>query len=345
MEFLYMKDKILTISIASYNAEKDISRCLESMIKTSVFDYLDIIVVNDGSTDKTSEIASKYAIKFPNSIRLIDKKNGGHGSTINVGILEAKGKYFKIVDSDDWVDKDGIENLVNFLSVSDVDLVMNPYHTINFNSLKRVDLIDPCPQYIKKNDILLIEQLRGYEELYMHSMTFKTEIMQKVGPVIDEHCFYVDMEYCIYPLVYTKSVCYLETPVYQYLLGSQTQSVSVSSIVKRRNEHKRVLSSLINFYVKNFIKNSNYVNSVKNIIYKRISQAIETQYVIYLFMGGKIAKREMDDFSNFLKNFEFEFPFSNTITLKSIFMAILISSNTFTFLMLSLFYKNIKKIW
>ena len=240
--------KILTISIASYNAEKDIPRCLESFIRTSVLNKLDIIVVNDGSSDNTYKIASEYAKNYPNSIRVIDKENGGHGSTINAGISYAKGKYFKIVDSDDWVDKDSIEKLVNYLENSNVDLVFNPFHTVNYSDHRKLDLIDVKPQYIKYHKIIKASELHGTESFHMHSMTFKTDLMKKVGPIIDEHCFYVDLEYCIYPLTYINSIVYLEDPVYEYLIGSSSQSVSTISFIKRRNEHKRVVQSLISYY-------------------------------------------------------------------------------------------------
>lgn len=340
-----MTDKILSISIASYNAEKDISRCLESMIDTSVIDLLDIIVVNDGSIDKTFEVASKYAVQFPNSIRVIDKKNGGHGSTINVGIVEAEGKYFKIVDSDDWVDKDGIESLVKFLSKTDVDLVVNPFHIRTLNNINRCSLTNLRPQNINANEILHADQLTGSENLYMHSMTFKTAILKKVGPVIDEHCFYVDMEYCIYPLIYVNSICFQDYSVYQYLLGSQTQSVSISNLIKRRNEHKRVILSLIKFYTNSIFINQNICAPIKKIIFKRICQAIEGQYWIYLRMGNKCAKIEMDEFSEIVKKYSFEREIYKESKLKHVFIKCLILSNNSIFELLSLLYKIERKLF
>lgn len=115
-----MTEKILTISIASYNAEKDLPKCLDSFVESNVLDKLDIIVINDGSSDNTSKIAHNYADKH-SSIRVIDKLNGGHGSTINCGIVSAKGKYFRIVDSDDWIDPNELEKLVKYLEKSNVD--------------------------------------------------------------------------------------------------------------------------------------------------------------------------------------------------------------------------------
>lgn len=101
--------KILTVSIAAYNADWCLKKCLDSFIASKYLDLLDIIVVNDGSKDNTAAIASEYVKKFSASIRLINKENGGHGSTINTSIDNAMGKYFKIVDSDDWVDTEALD--------------------------------------------------------------------------------------------------------------------------------------------------------------------------------------------------------------------------------------------
>ena len=123
-------EKILTISIAAYNAEKYISKCLDSLLNTRVRDQLEIIIVNDGSTDDTLIIAQRYYVNYPNIIKIIDKENGGHGSTINASIKEATGKYYKIIDSDDWVDENGLEKLVDYLSYHNVDMVLNPFNEV-----------------------------------------------------------------------------------------------------------------------------------------------------------------------------------------------------------------------
>lgn len=333
-----MNNKVLSISIASYNAEKDISRCLESMICTSVFDVLDIIVVNDGSKDKTSEVAHKYAKKYPNSIRVIDKTNGGHGSTINTGIIEAKGKYFKIVDSDDWVDKKGLELLVDYLSRNDIDLVMNPFHMIAFSDKRKLKLIDSRPSKINASEVIEVGMLSGNEDLYMHSMTFKSDLLKQAGPIIDEHCFYVDMEYCIYPLPLVKSIVYLDYSVYQYLLGSQAQSVSLDSLVKRRNEHKKVIVSLISYYNSHFL-NQNVCPSVQKLVYKRICCAIRVQYNIYLNMGSKNAKNEMDEFSEYLNKIGFVYEIFEKSYLKKLFLKLVYKSDFAVFKNLALIYR------
>ena len=112
-------EKILSLSIAAYNAEKDIVNCLDSLIRSNVLEKLDIIVVNDGSKDHTAEVVQKYVERYRDSIRLVNKKNGGHGSTINTSIKYACGKYYKILDADDWVNSENLNRLVAFLEKTD----------------------------------------------------------------------------------------------------------------------------------------------------------------------------------------------------------------------------------
>ena len=117
-------EKILTISIAAYNVSAYIKECLDSLVKCSYLDALDIVVVDDGSHDNTVEIVQKYVSKYPDSIRLERKENGGHGSTINRAVSVAKGKYFKVLDGDEWVDAVELEKLVEVLRKISSDLVL-----------------------------------------------------------------------------------------------------------------------------------------------------------------------------------------------------------------------------
>ena len=105
-------EKILTVTVPSYNVEKFLENTLDSFVDERVLDDIEVLIVDDGSKDKTAEIGRKYEEKYPDTFRVISKENGGHGSTINRGIGEAKGKYFKVVDGDDWVDQDGFAELI-----------------------------------------------------------------------------------------------------------------------------------------------------------------------------------------------------------------------------------------
>ena len=115
-------EKILSVSIASYNVEKFIRKALDSCCIPEIMDRLEVLVVNDGSTDSTLEIAREYETKYPDTFRVIDKKNGGYGSTVNASIKAATGKYFRLLDGDDWFDRDGLVKFIGELSAAEEDM-------------------------------------------------------------------------------------------------------------------------------------------------------------------------------------------------------------------------------
>lgn len=291
-------NKILTVSIAAYNAEKDIERCLDSLINSGKIEKLDVIVVNDGSTDKTSQVTEKYVKQYKDSIRLINKENGGHGSTINTSIEAAIGKYYKILDSDDWVNSENLAKLVSYLEQNDVDMVLNSYEEISYSDHSKKKLIEPETGKTTFEKIYHIEKMNSDNVLYMHSLTFRTEIMKKMGSVIDEHCFYVDMEYCVFPLLYVKNFVYLDYPVYQYLLGSQTQSMNMQNLIKRREQHLKVTKRLVEYYNK---KGNAVPENVTAIMLLRIKYAVYQQYKIYLNMPERESYAEIIKFDQWLK--------------------------------------------
>lgn len=291
-------NKILTVSIAAYNAEKDIERCLDSLINSGKIEKLDVIVVNDGSTDKTGQVTEKYVKQYKNSIRLINKENGGHGSTINTSIEAAIGKYYKILDSDDWVNSEKLAKLVSYLEQNEVDMVLNSYEEISYSDHSKKKLIEPETGKTTFEKIYHIEKMNSDNVLYMHSLTFRTSVMKKMGSVIDEHCFYVDMEYCVFPLLYVKSFAYLNYPVYQYLLGSQTQSMNMQNLIKRREQHMKVTKRLVEFYEENSDK---VPENISNVMSLRIKYAVYQQYKIYLNMPEKEACKEIKEFDQWLK--------------------------------------------
>lgn len=290
-------NKVLSISIAAYNAENDIKRCLDSLLKCKCFDNLDIIVVNDGSKDGTKQVAEQYESKYPQSIRVVNKENGGHGSTINTSIKNAVGKYYKILDSDDWVSSDGLDHLVEFLNLHDVDMVLNQYEEVDYNDHSKKKLMDPNQDGIPNNVVHQVGELTKATVLFMHSLTFSTKVMQDMGSIIDEHCFYVDMEYCIFPLIHVKSFACLDFPVYEYLLGSATQSMNMQNLINRRDQHLKVTKRIISFYEEH---SSTIIESIRDIIALRIKYAVYQQYLIYLHMKPKESKSEVVAFDHWL---------------------------------------------
>lgn len=299
-----MDQKTLTISVAAYNAEKYINKCLNSFIETDVRDKLEVLVVDDGSSDNTGDIVKEYEKRYPEIIRLISKENGGHGSTINRGILEATGRYFKIVDSDDWVEKEGLENLVYNLENTDVELVLNPYYEVSAKSGSKelrnyYDISDDDTSSFTPVGTTT-EFRKVCDKIYfaMHEMTYRTDILKGMGAFIDEHCFYVDSEFILFPLKHVETVVLLENPVYDYLLGTDFQSMNSTMMIKRREQHLKVCKRLVDFYSGEL----GDVNSkVKMAIRRRLNGFVATQYIIYLWMKPNESKRDIVDFDTYVR--------------------------------------------
>lgn len=239
-----MEEKILTITIPSYNVEAYLEECLESFVNSEVMEEIEVLVVNDGSSDSTAEIAQRYADKYPETFRLINKENGGHGSTINTGIKEAKGKYFKVVDGDDWVDTRSFIRLVKVLKESEADIVASNYTWINHTTRLPEKRQEYPFEKIEYNKLYKFEEIVGKTIIDMHATTVKTELFRKANEKIDEHTFYVDVEFIAFPIPYVRTVYFIEDAVYQYRLGLPGQSMSIQKMQKNLKNHLRVLMRL-----------------------------------------------------------------------------------------------------
>lgn len=293
--------KTLTISIAAYNAEKYIERCLKSFVNSSVLEDLEIIVVDDGSTDSTAYIARKYCNLYPKSIYLVNKSNGGHGSTINQGILEAKGKFFKTVDADDWVDIDGINQLVDALKRINADLVINPYMIVNEKEevTNEINIVDNNGNVIYGKEYS-VNEIGKYITIAMHAVTFRTDVLKSLELKISEKCFYVDTEYTVFPLIHVNTVCVLEFPVYMYLLGTQEQSMNMKNMIKRRDQHLKVLIRVMEFYMQ---RKDEMGDGVKAMIIDRLIDITRMHYVILFSLDDlAVGKNEVIQFDEMLKS-------------------------------------------
>lgn len=286
--------KILSVIVPSYNVEKFLTKTLDSMCCISNITDLEILVVNDGSKDSTIELANKYKSSYPESIIVIDKENGGHGSTINAGIKAATGKYFKVIDGDDWVDSEQFEIFVEKLKQAEADLILSPFRKVYEDVGEREEIrpsivIDDGVHQFNK----LIDNLKDF--YCMHAITFKTSIYKKVPFQITEHCFYVDMEFILYPVDYITSVQYLDQCVYQYRLGRPGQSVSMESKIKNKDMHKKVIIEIVKHCLECRDKTHNV--DISNYLYYKVVTLINIQYSIYLSMTpSREVYRELKDF-------------------------------------------------
>ena len=188
------KRKILTISIAAYCVEKYIHQTLDSLTDERVIDDLEIFVIDDGGTDNTLQIAKKYAVKYPNSIFAIHKENGGYGSTVNYSVAHATGKYFKLLDGDDWFDRDGLIKFVEFLKYSDVDMVVTPFCYGSGEDDMKMGPLDN----IERNKTLTIAEINHVKRaLPMWTVSYKTEVIRNGWVNLPEKVFYTDSLYVL----------------------------------------------------------------------------------------------------------------------------------------------------
>lgn len=291
--------KILSIVIPTYNVEKYLRRCLDSLVyDESVLEDIELLVVNDGSKDNSLEIAKEYEKKYPKTIKVIDKENGGHGSTINAGLKVAKGEYFRVIDSDDWVNIDEFADYVRKLKKCKADIVLTNYNkemlysgeiqTIGYKNLEYNKQYD-----LNNFDYSILED--AY--FYMATSTIKTEKLRKAKLHLDEKTFYVDMEYILLPFLEMNSMIYLDYNIYRYFIGRVEQSVNIQSFVKNRAHHEKVVRRILEFY-----KSINENEPKREYIRKIILQLLNTHYIIYCKarLNSKNDLNEIRKFDKFL---------------------------------------------
>ncbi|HBA98002.1 MAG TPA: glycosyltransferase family 2 protein [Lachnospiraceae bacterium] len=271
--------KLLTISVAAYNVEKYIKECLDSFIGKSFMNYIEVLVVNDGSADNTALIASRYQKKYPDTFRVINKENGGHGSAVNCGIAEAKGKYFKTVDGDDWVDKHAFKELVDFIKITDADVISTDYWWVDDSTKHKIKKIKNTFKGMEYRKTYLFDNICRDIYINIHAMAIKTEILQNNNIMLDRHCFYVDAEYVLFPVPYIKTVAFLPKPVYMYRLGLSTQSMDILNMQKNCAHHEKVLKRIIQLYNNN---KKNLSLPKKEYLEKAIAKLATSQIKIYL---------------------------------------------------------------
>lgn len=240
-----MQHKLLSIVIPVFNIEQYIAKCIESFEKVNekYYSLFELIIVNDGSTDSSLQVIEKILEESSLKARIISKENGGHGSTINVGIKEAKGKYFKVIDGDDWVDVQSFETFLENLSKIDVDMIITNYteqHIYN-QTKKEISFSDKLEQDKVYHGI-------PFRRIPMHAVTFKTAILKENNIQISEKIFYVDMEYTLLPLRYVNSYIYFNLNIYQYFLGRPDQSMNLNIMRQKSNHHDRVTKRILEYY-------------------------------------------------------------------------------------------------
>ena len=236
--------KILTITIPCYNSMEYMTNAINSLLVCK--DDVEIIIVNDGSKDETEKIGKEYAEKFPNTVKYIYQGNGGHGEAINTGLKNATGVYFKVLDSDDWFDENCfikvIETLKNLYSENkNVDMFLSNYvyekPSLNKTKVIEYSNVFPTNKIFGWSDI---GHFHISQNLLMHSIIYRKEILLKSKINLPKHTFYVDNLFAFIPLPYVEKIYYMNVDLYRYYIGREDQSVNEQVMISRINQQIKV---------------------------------------------------------------------------------------------------------
>lgn len=275
---------ILSVVVPSYNVEQYLEKGLSSYADERFNDRLEIIVVNDGSTDKTHDIATRFVEKNPEIFVLIDKENGGHGSAVNAGIDNAKGKYFRIIDGDDWINTDNMIKLLDYLENSSADIVIDNKREVHMVTGDTEYFAPPrSVEYGKTyrfEDVCLDESITP--NIMIHTMSIKLSILRDNRIHLLEGIFYVDIEFIIKSTVLASTIEFTDLEIYQYLVGNVNQSVNFKNYVKRFDHHKQVTRELVNFATSFDTKRTNNPDAYRKYLDRRICLLINTHMNIAL---------------------------------------------------------------
>ena len=247
--------KLLSVAVPCYNSADYMENCINSLLKGG--EDMEIIIVDDGSTkDNTAEIADRLASENPTIVKVVHQENGGHGEAVNTGLKNATGIYFKVVDSDDWVDEKALSAVLKTLhymvdNKKNLDMLLS-----NFVYEKQGAKRKQVMQYrdaIKPKHIMSWDgniKLGVAQYILMHSVIYRTELLRECGLVLPKHTFYVDNLFVFQPLPYVKKICYIDVDFYRYFIGRDDQSVNEKVMISRIDQHIRVAKLMTEEFLK-----------------------------------------------------------------------------------------------
>lgn len=242
--------KLITFAVPCYNSAAYMDHCVRTLLTGG--DDIEIILVDDGSTkDDTPAICDRYQAEYPDIVRAIHQENGGHGEGVNQGLRHAQGMYYKVVDSDDWLDEAALKAVLDKLRAFagaeqplDLFIANYVYEHVEDNTQKVMKYTNVFPEgrVFTWNEI---GRFRPSQYLLMHSVIYRTEMLRACQLELPKHTFYVDNIFVYQPLPYVKSMYYMDLDLYRYFIGRADQSVNESIMVKRVDQQLRVTRHMI----------------------------------------------------------------------------------------------------
>lgn len=294
--------KLLTITIPCYNSQAYMQHAIESALTAGK--QAEILIVDDGSSDNTLSVAEVYHKKYPDIIRVIHKKNGGHGSAVNTGIANATGLFFKVLDSDDWFDEVSLKKIMHFLRYVatesiPLDMIISNY-VYEKPSIRKRKVVNyksavPCNKFFTWDDV---KHFKMTQNLLMHSIMYRTQLLKECNLVLPEHTFYVDNIFAFVPLPYVKKLYYLNVDLYRYYIGRDDQSVNEAVMTRRIDQQIKITKIMINSH--NLLEISS--KKLQSYMLQYLSMMMIVSSALLVNEGSPENLKKRDDLWNYLKS-------------------------------------------
>lgn len=295
--------KLLSVAVPCYNSAAYMNHAIETLLSGG--DNIEIILVNDGSRDDTEKIGLEYQEKYPDIVRVISQENGGHGEAVNTGLANAAGLYFKVVDSDDWVNEKALQEVLDKLEelISDgnsPDMFLTNY-VYEKAGAKRKKVINynwalPKNQIFTWDDIM---HFRQSQNILMHSAIYRTKLLKDCGLRLPKHTFYVDNIFVYQPLPYVKTLYYMDVNLYRYFIGRSDQSVNEKVMISRIDQQIRVTRIMIEAHNLTQIK----CKKLQNYMIKYLSMMMVICSVFLIKEGSDESIAKKEELWSYLKNY------------------------------------------
>ncbi|NLJ96281.1 MAG: glycosyltransferase family 2 protein [Clostridiales bacterium] len=296
--------KLLTAAVPCYNSAEYMHHAIDTLLSGG--DCMEIIVVNDGSKDDTEKIGLEYQERYPDIVRVISQENGGHGEAVNTGLANANGLYFKVLDSDDWVNEKALQEVIAKLkeliadgNSPDLFLVNYVYEKVGAKRKKVINYKGALP----RDEVFTWDDMMHFridQNILMHSTIYRTKLLKDCGIKLPKHTFYVDNIFVYQPLPYVKTLYYMDANLYRYFIGREDQSVNEKVMVGRVDQQIRVTKIMIESHDLMSIRS----RKLRNYMIKYLSMMMAVSSVLLIKEGSDESLTKKEELWNYLKNYD-----------------------------------------
>lgn len=294
--------KLLSVAIPCYNSENYMRHAVETLLVGG--EDVEIIIVDDGSSDKTYEIGLELQEKNPGIVKVVHQENAGHGGAVNTGLKEAGGLYFKVVDSDDWVKEEAFLEVLHTLKElvheginPDMFICNYVYEKVGEKKKKVIHYRNCMPQ-----DCIFTWDDVGHfhtgQFILMHSVIYRTKLLRDCGLELPKHTFYVDNIYVYQPLPQVKTMYYKDLNLYRYFIGREDQSVNENNMMRRIDQQLLVTRTIIDLHDLTKLKNRH----LRSYMTKYLMIMMTISSVFLMKIGMEEALRKKDELWDYLEN-------------------------------------------